>query len=110
MNQSLSILPGIDLQVDDLPALRLSPEGERALPVVAGPRRLAVTGFIGAKCRDCRDFESVVTQNGIAVCDNAAHTDAQPPVLPMRPTPHERDGRQPEPQQQPTRPRSLLAS
>ena len=35
VNQSLSILPGIDLQVDDLPALRLSPEGLRALPVVA---------------------------------------------------------------------------
>ncbi|MGP3691165.1 hypothetical protein ACTVZO_41965 [Streptomyces sp. IBSNAI002] len=107
MNKSLSILPGITLQVDDLPALRLSPEGERALPVVAGPRRLAVTGRIGAQCRDCRDFERVVTRNGIAVCDNDAHTEAKPPVLPMRPTPHERDGRT-EPQQQPVRPRSLL--
>ncbi|MBT2469337.1 hypothetical protein J7E97_16000 [Streptomyces sp. ISL-66] len=109
MNQSLSILPGITLQVDDLPALRLSPEGERALSVVAGPRRLAVTGRIGATCRDCRDFESVVTRTGTAVCDNAVHSKAKTP-LPMRPTPHERDGRQPEPQQQPTRPRSLLAS
>ncbi|MFI5987103.1 hypothetical protein ACIBEA_40340 [Streptomyces sp. NPDC051555] len=105
MNQSLSLLPGIDLKVDDLPALRLSPEGERAFPVVAGPRRLAVTGRIGAKCRDCRDFESVITQAGTVLCKSTAHAEPKP-ALPTRPTPHERDGRQPEPQ--PTRPRSLL--
>ncbi|MCZ0984039.1 hypothetical protein O1L60_45575 [Streptomyces diastatochromogenes] len=98
MRNSLSLIPGFTAQVDDLPALRLSPEGIRALPVLTGPR-LAVVGRFGPKCRDCRDFESVVTSNGIVTCTNPVHTQPQP-QLPMRPTPHERDGRQ-EPRRSP---------
>lgn len=97
MRNSLSLIPGAEVTVDDLPALCLSPEGIRALPVLAG-RRLAVVGWIGPKCRDCRDFESVVTRNGVVTCDNPVHAETKP-QLPVRPTPHERDGRQdfPEP-------------
>lgn len=105
MRHSLSLIPGFTVQVDDLPALRPSPEGIPALPVVAGPR-LAVAGRLGPKCRDCRDFESVVTSTGVVTCDNRVHAEARP-QLPMRPTPHERDGRQ-APPAQPTRPRSAL--
>ncbi|MFI1734928.1 hypothetical protein ACH40E_38095 [Streptomyces acidicola] len=85
MRNSLSLLPGIKAKVDDLPALRLSPEGIRALPVVTGPR-LAVVGRIGPKCRDCRDFERVVTRNGFATCDNPVHAENKPkqPPLPVR--------------------------
>ncbi|MFE9334881.1 hypothetical protein [Streptomyces sp. NPDC006925] len=111
MSQSLSLIPGADITVDDFPALRLSPEGVRALPVLTGPR-LAVVGRIGPTCRDCRDFERVVTRTGVAVCANPVHAkDKGRPQLPMRPTPHERDGRQGSPQ--PARPhpgsRSVLA-
>ncbi|WP_226966543.1 hypothetical protein [Streptomyces phaeolivaceus] len=106
MRNSLSLLPGVEVKVDDLPALRLSPEGIRALPVVVGPR-LAVIGRIGPKCRDCRDFESVVTRNGVVTCDNPVHAETKP-QLPMRPTPHERDGRQ-DPPAEPARPRSRAA-
>ncbi|MEU0032022.1 hypothetical protein [Streptomyces sp. NPDC006335] len=102
MNQSLSLISGADITVDDFPALHLSPEGISALPVLAGPR-LAVVGRIGPKCRDCRDFESVVTRNGVVTCDNPVHTETKP-QLPIRPTPHERDGRQDSPQ--PARPHS----
>lgn len=107
MNQSLStsLIPGAEVQVDDLPALRLSPEGIRALPVLAGPR-LAVIGRIGPKCRDCRDFERVVTRHGVVTCDNPVHAETKP-QLPMRPTPHERDGRQDSPE--PARPHSRAA-
>ena len=105
MRHSLSLIPGADITVDDLPALRLSPEGIRALPVISGPR-LAVIGRIGPKCRDCRDFERVVTRTGVVICDNPVHAEANPP-LPMRPTPHERDGRQDS--QQPARPHSRTA-
>ncbi|WP_328974002.1 hypothetical protein [Streptomyces sp. NBC_00239] len=105
MNQSLSLIPGADITVDDFPALRLSPEGIRALPVLTGPR-LAVVGRIGPKCRDCRDFESVVTHTGIVTCDNPVHAETKP-QLPMRPTPHERDGRQDSPE--PARPHRRAA-
>ncbi|WP_431776268.1 hypothetical protein [Streptomyces cucumeris] len=106
MSNSLRLFTGIDLTVDDMPALRLSPEGDRALPVIAGPR-LAVTGRIGPKwkCRDCRDFERVITRTGVANCTNTVHAETKPP-LPMRPTPHERDGRQNAPQ--PARPHALI--
>ncbi|MFJ2406656.1 hypothetical protein ACIOUE_35755 [Streptomyces xanthochromogenes] len=106
MIQSLSLIPGFTVQVDDLPALRLTPEGIRALPVLAEPR-LAVAGHSGPKCRDCRDFESVVTRSGVITCPNLVHAEAKP-ALPMRPTPHERDGR-PDPTT-PARPHALLAS
>jgi hypothetical protein len=105
VRNSLSLIPGADITVDDIPALRLSPEGTRALPVLAGPR-LAVVGRIGPKCRNCRDFERVVTRNGVVTCDNAVHAEDKP-ALPMRPTPHERDGRQDSPQ--PARPHSRAA-
>ncbi|MFF5893957.1 hypothetical protein ACFY72_35085 [Streptomyces globisporus] len=103
MSNSLSLIPGATVTVDDLPALHLSPEGVRALPVLTGPR-LAVVGRIGPKCRDCHDFERVVTSTGLITCDSPVHAEAQP-QLPMRPTPHERDGRQGSPQ--PARPHSL---
>jgi hypothetical protein len=106
VNQSLSLTPGATVTVDDLPALRLSPEGIRALPVLTGPR-LAVVGRIGPKCPDCRDFESVVTRAGIVTCDNPVHAETKP-QLPMRPIPHERDGRQDSPEQ-PARPHSRTA-
>jgi hypothetical protein len=105
VRNSLSLIPGADITVDDVPALCLSPEGIRALPVLAGPR-LAVVGRIGPKCRDCRDFESVVTRTGVVTCDNPVHA-GDKPQLPMRPTPHERDGRQDSPQ--PVRPHSRAA-
>ncbi|MFD3907878.1 hypothetical protein ACFXOL_10785 [Streptomyces californicus] len=105
MNQSLSLIPGAEVKVDDLPALRLSPEGDRALPVIAGPR-LALVGRIGPKCRDCRDFVTVVTRNGVMTCDNPVHAEDKP-QLPLRPTPHERDGRQNSPQ--PVRPHQRVA-
>ncbi|MCQ8194674.1 hypothetical protein [Streptomyces rugosispiralis] len=106
MSNSLSLIAGVDIKVDDLPALSLSPEGVRALPVISGPR-LAVTGRIGPKwkCGDCRDFERVITRTGVAICTSPVHA-ADKPKLPMRPTPHERDGRQDSPQ--PARPHSLL--
>ncbi|GAA2110654.1 hypothetical protein [Streptomyces synnematoformans] len=104
MSHSLSLIPGIEIEVDDFPAVRLSPEGDRALPVVAGPR-LAVVGRIGPKCRECRDFEAVVTRTGIVTCDSPVHATTQPPPLPIRPTPHERDGRQEPPPVPPEQPR-----
>ncbi|MCX4462424.1 hypothetical protein OOK58_59130 [Streptomyces sp. NBC_01728] len=104
MNKSLSTFLGIDLTVDDKSALRLSPEGTPALPLISGPR-LAVVGRIAprVRCSDCRDFEAVMTRNGVATCPSPAHSETNP-QLPMRPTPHERDGRQPT--QEPIRPRS----
>ncbi|WP_438297776.1 hypothetical protein [Streptomyces sp. HUAS TT7] len=105
MIQSLSLIPGAEVKVDDLPALCLSPEGDRALSVISGPR-LALVGRLGPKCRDCRDFESVVTRTGIVTCDNPVHAETKP-QLPMRPTPHERDGRQDSPE--PTRPHRRAA-
>lgn len=105
MRNSLSFIPGANVAVDDLPALRLSPEGIRALPVLTGPR-LAVVGRIGPKCRDCRDFESVVTRNGVVTCDNPVHAETKL-QLPMRPTPHERYGRQDS--AEPARPHSRTA-
>ncbi|MCX4886006.1 hypothetical protein [Streptomyces sp. NBC_00847] len=59
------------------------------------------------KCRDCHGFERVVTQTGVAICDNPMHAETKP-QLPTRPTPHERDGRQ-NPPAEPARPRSRAA-
>lgn len=101
MNKSLSLIPVTDSKVDDKAALRLSPEGNPALALIVGPR-LAVTGLIGPRCRDCRDFQIVVTRNGIKACRCLARGEVNRPPLPMRPIPHERDGRQ-EPSQ-PARP------
>ncbi|MFD8621734.1 hypothetical protein [Streptomyces sp. NPDC059513] len=100
MKHPLSTLPRIDLVVDDKAALRLSPEGLPALPLISGPR-LAVTGRIAPRirCSDCHDFEAVVTRNGVVTCPSPAHSEA-------RPQPHERDGRQTAPAQ-PARPHSL---
>lgn len=58
------------------------------------------------KCRDCHGFESVVTRTGVVTCDNPVHAETKP-QLPMRPTPHERDGRQDSPE--PARPHSRTA-
>ncbi|NMI63136.1 hypothetical protein [Streptomyces sp. RLA2-12] len=109
MNKSLSTFPGIDLTVDDKSALRLSPEGTPALPLISGPR-LAVVGRIAprVRCSDCRDFEAVMTRNGVATCLSPAHSGTNPP-LPMRPTLHERDGRQPAPQEPTRRSRASVA-
>lgn len=109
MRNSLSTLPGIDLTVDDKAGPRLSPEGTVALPLIPGPR-LAVIGRIAprVRCSDCRDFEAVVTHDGLVTCPSPVHNDTRPP-LPVRPTPHERDGRQ-EPQSAPARPRSRFAA
>ncbi|MEV5348954.1 hypothetical protein [Streptomyces achromogenes] len=104
MSKSLSLSATTVIEVDDLPALRLSPEGTPALPLITGPR-LAVIGRIGPKCRTCRDFERVVTRTGTVVCPDSVHAETKP-QLPLRPTPHERDGRQDTPQ--PVRPHSLL--
>ncbi|MFF4607781.1 hypothetical protein ACFY12_34210 [Streptomyces sp. NPDC001339] len=106
MNQSLSLIPATDIKVDDKAALRLSPEGNPALALIVGPR-LAVTGLIGPRCRDCRDFQTVVTRNGIENCRCLVLGEVDRPPLPMRPTPHERDGRQDSPQ--PVRPHSRAA-
>ncbi|WP_240152299.1 hypothetical protein [Streptomyces mobaraensis] len=94
MRKSRSFIPGITIEVDDLPAVQLSPEGHRALALLSGPR-LAVIGRTGPKCCDCRDFERVVTRTGVAVCPSPVHNDSRPP-LPTRPMPHERDGRTPQ--------------
>lgn len=107
MNQSLSLIPATELKVDDKAALRLSPEGNPALALIVGPR-LAITGLIGPRCRDCRDFQTVVTKHGTASCHCLAQGEVTRPPLPMRPTPHERDGRQDSPT--PARPHALLAS
>ncbi len=45
------------------------------------------------KCRDCHGFQRVVTRTGVITCSNSVHAETRP-QLPMRPTPHERDGRQ----------------
>ncbi|WP_052808981.1 hypothetical protein [Streptomyces natalensis] len=58
-------------------------------------------------CLDCRDFEAVVTRNGVVTCPNTVHSEAKPP-LPLRPQPHERDGRQPAPE--PARPHAHNAA
>lgn len=109
MQHSLSTLPGLDLTVDDKDALRLSPEGQPALPLIAG-RRLAVIGRIAprVRCSDCRDFETAVTHDGVVTCPSPVHSETQPP-LPVRPQPHERDGRQ-DPSPQPVRPHTRLAA
>ncbi|WP_105974724.1 hypothetical protein [Streptomyces geranii] len=80
----------------------------------ASGTRLILVGKMGPafdapaapNCSDCHDFERVITLAGVAICDNPVHAENRP-QLPMRPTPHERDGRQ-NPPAQPTRPRSAL--
>ncbi|MFJ2922892.1 hypothetical protein [Streptomyces sp. NPDC087307] len=106
MRNSLSFIPGATVTVDDLPALRLSPEGQPALPLISSPP-LVVVGRIGVRCSDCRDFERVVTRTGVANCGNPVHEPRSP--LPVRPQPHERDGRQ-EPPTEPARPHSRLTA
>ncbi|MFI9031147.1 hypothetical protein [Streptomyces sp. NPDC053560] len=111
MSNSLSRYAGFDIEVDDKGALRLSPESIPAQPLISGPR-LAVVGRIGPRytCSNCRDFKSVVTRNGVVYCDNPVHNQDKP-QLPMRPTPHERDGREPvsEPGRSHPRQTALLA-
>ncbi|MFJ8957333.1 hypothetical protein ACIRO1_45310 [Streptomyces sp. NPDC102381] len=46
------------------------------------------------KCRDCHGFSRAVTRRGVVYCGNPIHRAEDKPALPMRPTPHERDGRQ----------------
>lgn len=109
MRKSLSTFAGIDLTVDDKAALRLSPEGVPALPLISGPR-LAVIGRIAPRirCSDCQDFEAVVTRTGLVTCPNPVHSETRPP-LPVRPQPHERDGRQ-DPSPEPVRPHSRFTA
>ncbi|MGW3491542.1 hypothetical protein [Streptomyces sp. NRRL F-5630] len=108
MHQFLSYTPRVTLRVDDRAALRLSPEGIPALPLISGPR-LAVIGRISprVRCADCADFQVAVTQYGPVACHCAAAQKDPRPPLPVRPQPHERDGRQPQPE--PARPHALLA-
>lgn len=88
-----------DLQVVNV----LNASGTRL--VLVGKKGPAFDAPAAPKCSDCRDFERVVTRDGVAICDNPVHAENKP-QLPLRPTPHERDGRQPQPE--PTRPRSAL--
>lgn len=106
MLHSPSRIGGFTMLVDDKAALRLSPEGIPALPLISGPR-LAVIGRLGPECRDCRDFQTVVTRTGRVSCHCVRSEDK--PTLPLRP--HERDGRQPTPEPGRDHPRSaaLLA-
>ncbi|MCQ4045816.1 hypothetical protein ACFOSC_27940 [Streptantibioticus rubrisoli] len=86
-------MPATEIKVDDKAALRLSPEGMPALALIVGPR-LAVSGLIGPRCRDCRDFQTVVTKAGTVSCHCLTRGEVDRPPLPVRPEPHERDGRQ----------------
>ncbi|MET9676401.1 hypothetical protein ABZY68_25400 [Streptomyces sp. NPDC006482] len=99
---SRSLIPNARVEVLDLPALR-SPDFHEQT-IVTGPR-LALAGRITPVCRDCSNFEHVVTLAGAVTCTNPVHAKDKP-KLPMRPTPHERDGRMDKPQ--PVRPHSLL--
>ncbi|MFE5730251.1 hypothetical protein ACFQ7A_04965 [Streptomyces sp. NPDC056528] len=109
MSQSVTFrtIPGARVEVHDLPLFQ-SPERLRVPSAVVLPR-LAVVGRITRRvCSDCMGFERVVTLAGPVTCSNPVHTEpASKPSLPMRPTPHERDGRQ-EPPVQPARPRTSL--
>ncbi|MEU5547182.1 hypothetical protein AB0G85_33200 [Streptomyces sioyaensis] len=93
---------------------RISPyQVAMSAPAVLSPTRYILTaGTWGPavkrpKCSDCRDFEEVVTRNGVVTCSNPVHSEAKPP-LPLRPQPHERDGRQPTPE--PARPHAHYAA
>ncbi|MEV8590887.1 hypothetical protein AB0424_28505 [Streptomyces sp. NPDC051180] len=99
---SKSLIPAARVEVLDLPALR-SPDFHEQTAVTGA--RLVVVGRIAPMCRDCLGFERVVTHTGVVLCVNPMHAKDKP-KLPMRPTPHERDGRQDKPQ--PVRPHSLL--
>ncbi|MFF0430318.1 hypothetical protein ACFYUJ_38900 [Streptomyces sp. NPDC004520] len=109
MNQSVSFptIPGGRVEVHDLPLFQ-SPERIRVQSTSATPR-LAVIGRITRRaCDDCQGFERVITLAGPVTCANPVHAEPAPkPSLPMRPTPHERDGRQ-EPPTQPASPRTCL--
>ncbi|MFJ2833616.1 hypothetical protein ACIPC1_39765 [Streptomyces sp. NPDC087263] len=61
MLNSVSRFTGFAINVDDKAALRLSPEGNPAAPLIDGPR-LAVVGKIGPSCRACRDFQTVMVR------------------------------------------------
>ncbi|MER6138305.1 hypothetical protein [Streptomyces sp. NPDC001815] len=106
-------------------------------PTVTG-RRLFVSGKRGPAftaptaspaCTDCRDFQTVIVRQRRSIvsvdCTACASDNDMPtriptgspqpsvsmagnPKLPLRPTPHERDGRQPAPQ--PARPHGSLPS
>lgn len=109
MKQSLSLMARIDITVDAKAAMRLSPEGIPAQPLIAGPR-VVITGRIKprVRCSDCSDFERVVTRTGVVTCPSPVHNEDSRPPLPVRPQPHERDGRQDAPAQ-PARPHSRTA-
>ncbi|MFF1399404.1 hypothetical protein ACFVZD_37100 [Streptomyces sp. NPDC058287] len=90
------------------------PAGSLYQALMSAPKRRSQTlhaltsdalGPAFGKCRACHGFDTVTTQTGIAVCANPMHSQDRP-ALPMRPTPHERDGRQPSPE--PARPHALL--
>ncbi|MGW1043664.1 hypothetical protein [Streptomyces sp. NPDC002547] len=66
----------------------------------------AVDAPASPSCTDCADFECVVTRTGLVTCDNPVHAETKP-QLPLRPTPHERDGRQDSPE--PARPHRRAA-
>ncbi|MFD0655575.1 hypothetical protein ACFQ2Y_50925 [Streptomyces malaysiensis subsp. malaysiensis] len=87
MHQFPSRLSGFAMKVDVTVMPIVSPDSAPAPARTGGPR-LAAAGRIGPKCRDCRDFVSVVTRTGVAVCTNSVHADAEAkPPLPMRPDP-----------------------
>lgn len=67
MTHSLSPFAGFSIQVDDPAALPMSPDSTPAKVLIPGPR-LAVIGRSGPTCKDCRDFQTVVTRDGRVSC------------------------------------------
>ncbi|MGD6757292.1 hypothetical protein [Streptomyces sp. BH105] len=106
MNKSSIPASSYGLQVIDAP----TPNGTRMVLVGKKGPLFDVAPTAPAErpdCPDCDGFDTVVTRRGIAVCANPLHH-ADRPALPMRPTPHERDGRTESPQ--PVRPHALTAA
>jgi hypothetical protein len=104
-SRSPIVTASTDVQVD-WTVLRKTPEDN--LPPAPAPR-VAVAGRLTKwQCSDCHDWHTVVTKTGVAVCRNPVHNEDKP-QLPLHPTAHERDGRQPA-RPEPTRPHALIAS
>ncbi|MFJ4851688.1 hypothetical protein [Streptomyces sp. NPDC088733] len=117
---SINVAPG----TPSVPGPRIFVTGKRG-PAFA----MATAPTTGPDCGDCRDFQTVMVRDGGRLiakhCRCVTAGDDEPtrippgapkpdritaqgkPQLPMRPTPHERDGRQPQPE--PGRPHAALA-